>query len=160
MVSIVFSYLRSEPINLIEKRLRKLTIAKGAWVSNDVDEVELSCDPLKEKEQSFGMIRKKISNNTISTPEDSCTDDSNSFYGEEVAKNCQRYNRDTCYNEPRTPPCYESKYHRTGTPETVEFTEEEDDFSVSTLGSVISDAGRDPSRSKASNFSPIAVGSF
>ena len=158
MVSIVFSYLRSEPINLIERRFRRLTIAKGAWVSNDVEEVEQRCDPLKNN-INLRINRMRKSSNTISTPQDTCSDDSNTSH-DEAAEASQRHHRDTCHDEPRTPPCYESKYNSLRTPETVEFTEEDDDFSVSTLGSVVSDAGRDPSRSKVSNYSPIAVGSF
>ena len=151
MVSIVFSYLRSEPINFIGKRLRRLTIAKGAWISSDIEEVEQNCDRLKEHEHNFIININQKSMNVTSTPEDTWADDSNTS-----ADVGHEHIRNTCQEEPRTPPSSECKYHNFSTPQTVEFLEEEDDFSVSTLGSVVSDSNR----SKVSNSSPIAVGSF
>lgn len=150
MVSIVFSYLHSEPVNLIGKRLRRLTIAKGAWISNDIEEVEQNCDRLKENEHNFIIHINQNSTNVTSTPEHTRNDDSNTS-----ADVGHQHIRNTCHEEPRTPPSSEYKYHNFSTPQTVEFSEE-DDFSVSTLGSVVSDSNR----SKVSNSSPIAVGSF
>lgn len=160
MTSVILSYIRSEPINSIEKQLKKLTIAKGFWEYKTDDRNEQNFTPMKSR-----CVRDEGQN----TPAGESTDDSGTSYRENCDNNYTyvNYFPTTIEGEgiQKLFVDYDEEVTRTYKSSmralrTIQYTEVDDDSSVSTLGSVVSDARRDMTRSKVSSFSHMVVGSF